>query len=132
MRKNAFLFTVGGGAYVGLELLYRARSHWTMFLLGGGCFLAIGQLGRKCPKLSPAVRAVLGSGICTAGELATGLLFNGDYAIWDYRALPLNYLGQICLPFSLLWVPVSAVAAVLFEQLDRRAVAGTKQRPPDR
>ena len=29
--KRAVLFCAGGGAYVGLELLYRGRSHITMF-----------------------------------------------------------------------------------------------------
>lgn len=120
MLKNAVLFTIGGGTYVSLELLYRARSHFTMFVLGGGCFLAIGQLGRSYPRLSPAVRAVIGSGICTAGELLAGLAFNRDYAIWDYRNLPLNFRGQICLPFSLLWIPLSALGSEIFRLLDRK------------
>lgn len=126
MQKNALLFTIGGGAYVVLELLYRGRSHWTMFVLGGGCFLAIGQLGRMKPRLPLFLRALLGSVICTAGELLTGLLFNGNYAIWDYRELPLHYRGQICLPFSLLWVPLSALAAVIFDRLDRKSFRITK------
>lgn len=87
-----------------------------MFLLGGGCFLAIGHL----PKRPMFVRSLLGSGICTAGELVTGLVFNRDFSIWDYRKVPWNFQGQICLPFTLLWVPVSALAAVLFDFLDRR------------
>ena len=120
MRKNAVLFTVGGAAYVGLELAWRGRSHWTMFVLGGGCFLAIGHLGRVEPRLPLLARSVIGSGICTMGELLTGMVFNGDHRIWDYRAAPLNYHGQICLAFSLLWVPVSALAAVLFEVLDEK------------
>ena len=126
MRKTLGLFTVGGAAYETLELLWRSRSHWTMFALGGGCFLAIGQLGRQKPKLPLGVRAVIGSGICTAGELLTGLVFNRGYDIWDYRKLPLNYHGQICLPFTLLWVPVSALAAVIFEHLDRKSFRITK------
>lgn len=121
MRKNTVLFTIGGGIYVSLELLWRRRSHWTMFVLSGGCFLAIGEIGRRCPNLSLACRAVLGSVICTAGELATGLVFNRDHAIWDYRALPGNFRGQICLPYSLLWVPLSALAAVLFRRLDGKS-----------
>ena len=121
MGKNSVLFAAGGAGYVSLELLWRGRSHWTMFVLGGGCFLAIGQLGRSFPKLSRPVRAVLGSGICTAGELLTGLLFNRDYAIWDYRGLPGNFRGQICLPFSLLWVPLSALAAELFRWMDGKS-----------
>lgn len=126
MRRNLILFTVGGASYVALELMWRARSHWTMFALGGGCFLAIGQLGRQEQRLPLPARAVIGSGICTAGELLTGMLFNGDYRIWDYREAPFNYHGQICLPFSLLWVPVSALAAVLFEALDEKLRGITK------
>ena len=123
MGKRAGMFAVGGGAYVALELLWRGRSHWTMFLLGGGCFLAIGGLGQRRPLW---VRSVVGSGICTAGELATGLVFNRSFGIWDYRALPLNYRGQICLPFTLLWVPVSAAASVLYGYLDRKSFRITK------
>ena len=118
MGKNGFLFAVGGGLYTSLELLWRGRSHWTMFVLSGGCFLTIGGLGRRWPKLPLGARAVLGSVICTAGELLTGLIFNGDHAIWDYRGLPGNFRGQICLPFTVLWVPLSALAAVIFDWLD--------------
>lgn len=118
MGKKIGMFAIGGGSYVCLELLWRGRSHWTMFMLGGGCFLAIGELGRRFPKLSRPIRAVLGSTICTAGELATGLLFNGDHAIWDYRDLPGNFRGQICPIFTLLWVPLSAAAAELYRWLE--------------
>lgn len=120
MRRDLVLFTVGGASYVALELAWRARSHWTMFLLGGGCFLAIGQLGRQEPKLPLWARSVIGSGICTMGELLTGMVFNSDYRIWDYRDALMNYHGQICLPFTLLWVPVSSLAAVLFEALEEK------------
>ena len=128
MGKTFVLFTVGGGIYTGLELLYRGRSHLSMFALGGGCFLAIGSLGRKYPRLPLRTRAVLGSLICTGGELATGLLLNRDHHIWDYRGLPLNFRGQICLPFSLLWIPLSAAAAVLFRWLDGKSFRIPKKR----
>jgi len=120
MRKTVCLFALGGGGYVALELLWRGRSHYSMFCLGGGCFLAIGALDRRLPRLSPGVRAVLGSLLCTAGELATGLLVNRDFRVWDYRDLPLNFRGQICLPFTLLWVPLSAAAAALFRWAEGR------------
>lgn len=123
MRKDFYLFAVGGSIYTTLELLWRGWSHWSMFALGGGCFLAIGTLGRRFPKLPLGGRAVLGSGICTAGELLTGLALNRDYTIWDYRQLPFNFRGQICLPFTLLWVPLSALAAVLFAHLDKNRSA---------
>ena len=89
-----------------------------MFCLGGGCFLAIGELGKRLSHVPRPLRAVLGSGVCTAGELATGLLFNRDFSIWDYRALPGNFRGQICLPFSALWVPLSAAAEEIYGRLE--------------
>lgn len=118
MGKNAVLFLIGGGAYVLLELLFRGRSHWTMFVLGGLCFLLIGLMGRRFPKRWIPAQILLGAAIITAGELLFGLVFNSGYTIWDYRNLPLNYRGQICLNFGLLWIPISFLAAVVFEWLD--------------
>ena len=118
MIRKTGLFLLGGGGYVGLELLWRGRSHVSMFAAGGICFLLLGQLQRT--RLAPAVQCVLGAGIITAVELLTGLLVNRTYRVWDYRQMPFNFLGQICLPFSLLWLPVSLGAMVLYRQLDKR------------
>lgn len=112
--KNALLFAIGGGCYTGLEFLWRGRSHWSMFVLGGGCFLAIGKLNRRF-RLSVPGKMVTGSLICTAGELVTGLLLNRDHQIWDYTGVPLNFRGQICLPFTLLWMPLSLAAGCIYE-----------------
>ena len=92
--KNPVLFFLGGAAYVGLELLWRGRSHSSMFLAGGTCFLLLGRLNR-C-NWHPALKCIAGSGIITAVELLTGLLVNRDYSVWDYRGVPLNFMGQIC------------------------------------
>ena len=91
-----------------------------MFAAGGLCFLLLGRLSRS--RLSPAVRCILGSGIITAVEMLTGLLVNRQYQVWDYRSMPLNFMGQICLPFSLLWVPVSLGAMVLYRFVESRSV----------
>lgn len=114
--KPAALFSLGGRAYVTLELLYRGFSHGSMFAAGGVCFLLIGQT----PKLSlpKPLLPCLGAGIITMVELLTGLLVNRQYAIWDYRGQPGNFLGQICPLFSLLWVPVSAAALVIYRWAD--------------
>ena len=113
--KNAVLFYSGGAAYLILELLFRGRSHGSMFCAGGICFLLIGHLGEVEPKLPLWARAVAGSGIVTMVELAAGMIVNRGYAVWDYRALPFNFMGQICLRFSLLWIPVSLLAIWLYE-----------------
>ena len=116
--KHAGLFCIGGGIYVALELLWRGRSHISMFLAGGTCFLLLGQLRKT--KLPLPVQALAGAGMITAVELAAGLIANRQYQVWDYRAMPLNFLGQICLPYSLLWVPVSLGGICLYGFIDKR------------
>ena len=118
--KNCLLFYTGGTVYLSLELLYRGRSHGSMFLAGGLCFLLIGQLNRVEPKLPLPLRAVAGAAIVTMVELGAGMLVNRQYQVWDYRNQPLNFMGQICPLFSVLWIPLSLAAAVLFEKMDRR------------
>lgn len=113
-------FLLGGFGYVGLELLWRGRSHYSMFLAGGICFLLLGGLNRANPRLPMPLRCIAGALVITAVELAAGLLFNRQYQVWDYRDSPYNFMGQICLPFSLLWIPVSFGAFLLHRLLTRR------------
>ena len=101
-----------------LELLWRGWTHGSMFLAGGSCFLLLGKLNRTEPRLPLFWRGVAGAGVITSVELLTGLLANRDYSVWDYRQMPGNFHGQICLPFCLAWIPVSIGAMVLYERLD--------------
>jgi len=116
--KNCLLFYTGGTVYLSLELLYRGRSHGSMFLAGGLCFLLIGHLNRVEPKLPLPLRALVGAAIVTAVELGAGMLVNRQYQVWDYRDQPGNFMGQICPLFSALWIPLSLAAAVLFQKMD--------------
>ena len=117
--KNSLLFYTGGTVYFSLELLYRGRSHGSMFLAGGLCFLLIGHMNRVEPKLPLPVRAVVGALIVTMVELGVGMVFNRQYQVWDYRDQPGNFMGQICPLFSALWIPLSLAAVVLFQKMDR-------------
>ena len=116
--KKLTMFALGGALYTLLELLWRGRSHGSMFLLGGGCFLMLGRLRRM--RLPLPVKLLLGTAGITAGELATGLLVNRSFAVWDYRTQPLNFLGQICLGFSLLWIPVSLLGMWIYGAMEKR------------
>ena len=111
-------FLVGGTGYVGLELLWRGRSHISMFLAGGVCFLLLGQIDRT--RLSPSCKSLLGAATITGVELLAGLLTNRDHQVWDYRHLPYNFMGQICLNYSLLWIPVSFGAILLHRLLSQK------------
>ena len=118
--KQAVLFYLGGCAYMGLELLWRGRSHGSMFIAGGTCFLLIGQLNYVRPQLKLPLRAVAGAGIVTMVELAIGLLCNRNFEVWDYRDQAGNFLGQICPVFTALWIPVSLLAMGLHRLLTER------------
>ena len=83
-----------------------------MFAAGGVSFLLLGKIRET--GLPFWLKPVAGSAAITAVELGTGLLLNREYHIWDYRAVPGNVKGQICLPFSLLWIPVSLLGMGLY------------------
>lgn len=117
--RTILLGCLGGAAYAGLELLWRRRTHWSMFTLGGLCFLLIGRLGKLRRPLPTPLRAVISAAMITGLELLTGLLVNRDHRIWDYSRQPLNFKGQICLTYSLLWIPVSLLAIRLYDWLER-------------
>ena len=118
--KNAVLFYTGGAAYLTIELLFRGRSHGSMFLAGGTCFVLIGQLNHVHPKLPVPLRALVGAGIVTMVEFAAGLLVNRDFGVWDYRDQPGNLMGQICPLFSALWIPLSLLAIFLYGLMEAR------------
>lgn len=113
-------FLLGGTAYVALEMLWRGRSHGSMFLAGGICFLLLGKLEQRCAGMSAFRRALAGAGIITAVELLFGFLFNRSYQVWDYRGQWGNFRGQICPLFSLLWIGAAWLGGRLY-----RFAAGT-------
>ena len=119
------LFGLGGSVYVGLELLWRRRSHVSMFAAGGVCFLLLGKIRNL--HLPAQVKPLLGAGAITGVELITGLLVNRDHHVWDYRETPMNYRGQICLPFSLLWIPLSVLGMALYGLLQYSDTVGAGQ-----
>ena len=119
--KAAALFLTGGTAYALLETAWRGHTHWTMFVLGGFLFLILGELNEGLLEWdTPLIlQGIIGSAIVTGAELATGMILNVwlGLGVWDYSGMPLNYKGQICLPFSILWIFVSIAAVVLDDWL---------------
>lgn len=114
--QAVLLGCLGGGVYMLVELLWRGHTHWTMGVLGGLCFVVIGLLNERLPWEMPlALQAVVGAGMVTLAELVAGVIINLwlGLGIWDYSGLPFNLWGQICLPYSLLWVPLAMGAVVL-------------------
>ena len=58
------------------------------------------------------LKCLVGMLIITGVELLFGLIFNIILKehVWDYSGVPLNFLGQVCVPFSLIWFALSGVA----------------------
>ena len=118
--KHAVLAAVGGSVYVLLELVLRGRSHWTMFLLGGLCFVLIGLLNEVIPWEMPLLlQGVIGSAIVSALECITGCIVNLwlGWDVWDYSDMWGNILGQICPAFIALWMPISLLSIVVDDMI---------------
>ena len=116
IKKYEFLFFVGATIYVIIEKLYRGYSHWTMFLLGGICFIALGLINEVMPWDMPLLlQMFIGGAIITVLELITGCVVNlwFGWNVWDYSELPFNLWGQISLFSSIVWVGLSLVGIVL-------------------
>lgn len=115
LKKDLFLMGAGGLSYAGIELLWRQRTHWSMMLTGGACFLSLYKLYGRFPRLSVPEKCVLGSCIITSIEFAVGCIVNLKlgWKVWDYSSMPMNLLGQVCLLYSVLWgalcIPISSL-----------------------
>lgn len=114
--KYVFLFVTGGLLYNLVELAFRGWSHWTMFILGGVCFICLGQINEVIIWEMPLwQQVVIGASIITTLEFSTGCTVNlwFGWGIWDYSGMPGNILGQVCPQFFALWLPVALVGIIL-------------------
>ena len=120
LLKYYTLGTLGGLIYVFIELMWRGYSHWSMFLLGGICFIALGLINEVIPWEMPiTVQMFIGCTIITVLEFITGCIVNLwlGWDVWDYSDLPCNLLGQISVVSSVGWYFLSAVGIVLDDWL---------------
>lgn len=105
IKSYTMLFIIYGSVYMLAEILYRGYTHITMGIVGGICGILIGLINEITPKMNVVLQATLGAVIVTVIEFIAGYILNVrlDLHIWDYSHLPLNVMGQICLPFSFIW-----------------------------
>lgn len=118
--RQLILFGIGGLLYYVIEILWRGYSHWTMFLLGGCCFVLIGLINEIFTFQIPIVKQMfISTVIITVAEFICGCIVNLwlKWNVWDYSELPMNLMGQICLPYSILWFFLSVIAILLDDYL---------------
>ena len=118
--KHGTLFSIFGVSYVLIELIYRGYSHWSMFILGGLCGICIGMLNECIPWEMPLwLQAGIGAVIITVLEFICRCIVNLalGWNVWDYSNTPLNILGQVCLPFAIIWFVIAHFGIVLDDYL---------------
>ena len=111
-------FILGGTAYVGLECLWRGRSHISMFIAGGLAFALLDGIFARYP-LPLLYKCAIGAVVITALEFAMGYIVNirMGLKVWDYSGRPHNLYGQICPEYSLIWagltLPIAGLSSLL-------------------
>lgn len=118
--KYTILFILGGCSYTLIEILYRGYSHYSMWILGGICFICIGLINEILKWETPLVlQGLIGSFIVTLLEFITGYIVNIRLGmrIWDYSRMPLNIMGQVCLNFTIIWFFISIFALIADDYL---------------
>ncbi len=123
MRKNIVLFLTGGTVYPLIEIIWRGYTHPSMAAAGGICLPVLEWVcnSKHIARRPMVVRCIAGALSITSVEFCFGVLFNCilQQNVWDYSQMPLNLMGQVCLPYTLLWVLLSFPAIQLCRLLGR-------------
>ena len=103
--KYLTLFLTGGMIYYYMEIFIRGYSHYSMIICGGLAMICCGGLNQIFPGMSILSQMVLSAVIITILEFVTGYIVNiiFDIGVWSYSYLPYNFMGQVCLLYSILW-----------------------------
>lgn len=119
---RAFVFLTGCFVYSLLEVSSRGFTHWTMTLTGGIILTILYEMFTHLKKVPLWQKCILGSLIITAAEFTVGVTVNIIFGwnVWNYSDMPLNILGQICLPFTVLWFFLCIPAAFVCNAIQNR------------
>ncbi|MGO5051436.1 putative ABC transporter permease [Lachnospiraceae bacterium LCP25S3_G4] len=116
LSECLFLWGLGGCLYYGFEVAFRGFSHWSMFALGGLCFLFCWLQGFWTKWQDPLWMQVLRTTLFViSSEFIIGILVNKvmKWYVWDYSDQPLQLWGQICAPFAIIFSGLVAIGIIL-------------------
>lgn len=129
LSEYLFMWALGGCMYYGFELMFRGFSHWSMFVLGGICFLFFyiqgSMLHWEDPLWKQLIRCII---FVTSMEFITGIIVNKwlGLEVWDYTGLPFELFGQICLPFIVIFSGLCVIGIILSGYLSYWLYGGEK------
>ena len=106
------IFLFGGIGYNLIEIIWRGYTHISMTIAGGMCFLIMFAIRLYMPHKTIWFKATVSALAITIIEFIFGIIFNIFLGmnVWDYGNAPFNIMGQICLPYTLLWFLLSLIA----------------------
>ena len=122
IKKKVVFFSSGGVGYGIIELIWRGRTHWTMLIAGGVCFVIFSVISEQFKKHTYICKTALCALGVTLVELVFGVVFNVilKMNVWDYSKMPFNLFGQVCLLYTLLWGVLGAAFLPLADFLNHK------------
>lgn len=114
--KYLFLSCLGGVTYCLIELMWRNHTHWSMGLVGSICFIYAGMQNEFTSWDKSLLKQMAQVTVfITVVEFIAGCILNLwlKWDIWDYSNVPFNILGQICMPYCVLWFGISLIAILV-------------------
>ena len=116
------VFLTGCFVYSLLEIASRGFTHWTMTLTGGLILTILYEMHVRLTGTPLWQKCLIRSVIITYVEFTVGVIVNIilRWNVWDYSDMPFNVLGQICLPFTVLWFFLCIPAYYVCRTISRR------------
>ena len=102
-----FPFTAEGAALVAIVLILQPAAQWLLKKTGNRVWLAL------------PLSFLLNAFVCTAIDFTTGMVANQNYELWDYRDMPFNFMGQVCLQNSMVYsIAATLIVWVVYPAMD--------------
>ena len=114
------LWCVGGAVYFLMETVWRSfgdnsSSHWSMLVLGGFMMVFLGVINQHYLTWNMNIfyQMFIGMITITISEFVCGCIVNLwlGWNVWHYEHF--DILGQICIPYMILWYFLSALAIIV-------------------